>query len=127
MGWANCGEDSQGRQIGYAHSAVCDEPGCKVEIDRGLSYACGDMHGDDAHWCERYFCGSHLFFVRVKGEERGMFVCRECRDQLSGVEPEYGQKCPFCRGPLGRDQYGKDTPEKDQHTPDCPVTLARKP
>jgi len=64
MGWANCGSDSRGRPIGYAHAATCDEPGCDAVIDRGLSYACGDMHGpqdrEDGWCCDRYFCGKHL-------------------------------------------------------------------
>lgn len=64
MGWANCGFDSQGRPIGYAHEAICDHPGCDQKIDRGLAYACGGMHGDlGGEACEKYFCGKHLFFV----------------------------------------------------------------
>jgi hypothetical protein len=65
MGWANCGEDSKGRPIGYAHAATCDHPGCTAEIDRGLSYACGGMHGESSaqgvhSGCEGYFCAEHL-------------------------------------------------------------------
>lgn len=65
MGWANCGEDSTGRPIGHAHEAVCDEPGCDERIDRGLSYACGGMHGNETaeggeSCCGGYFCGEHL-------------------------------------------------------------------
>jgi len=64
MGWANCGEDSKGRPIGYAHSAKCDHPGCKKEIDRGLANACGGMHGDcGGQACEGYFCSKHLYMV----------------------------------------------------------------
>lgn len=64
MGWANCGEDSQGRPIGYAHEATCDHPGCDKPIDRGLAHACGGMHGDcGGEACEKYFCGDHLFYV----------------------------------------------------------------
>lgn len=73
MGWGNCGTDSKGRLIGYYHAATCDHPGCRKRIDRGLSYACGGMHGnasaggdDRIDWsadfpgCEKYFCESHL-------------------------------------------------------------------
>jgi len=60
MGWANCGEDSQGRPIGYAHEATCDYPGCNAKINRGLSYACGGMHGEDEFSCDRYFCEKHM-------------------------------------------------------------------
>lgn len=78
MGWANCGTDSKGRPIGYAHEATCDFPGCGRKIDRGLSYACGGMHGEggvhqDDYGCESYFCGDHL-------------IMAGCEDQL----------CPTC-------------------------------
>ena len=63
MGWSDCGDDSKGRPIGYAFRAPCDFEGCETEIDRGLAYACGGMHGDDdPHGsCEGYFCGGHLY------------------------------------------------------------------
>lgn len=60
MGWANCGDDDLGRPIGYAHGATCDAPGCSAEIDRGLSYVCGNMHGGDTYGCGRYFCTPHM-------------------------------------------------------------------
>lgn len=59
MGWGNCGADSKGRPIGYVFKAPCDFPGCDVRIDRGLSYVCGHMHGEDEISCEGYFCGMH--------------------------------------------------------------------
>jgi len=66
MGWSDCGTDSNGRPIGYGHPATCDEPGCDAKIDRGLSYACGGMHGgqdtQDDWCCEGYFCPKHLYF-----------------------------------------------------------------
>lgn len=34
--------------IGYAWEATCDHPGCEKQIDRGLAYACGGMHGNEA-------------------------------------------------------------------------------
>lgn len=51
MGWGNCGRDSKGRPIGYLHAATCDHPGCDAKIDRGLSYACGQMHGTGGELC----------------------------------------------------------------------------
>ncbi len=59
MGWANCGDDSKGRPIGYAHDATCDFPGCATEIHRGLAYACGGDHGETEWSCESYFCETH--------------------------------------------------------------------
>lgn len=83
MGWAYCGTDSEGREIGYGIEATCDEPGCDAKIDRGLGYACGQMHGEDTYWCEKYFCGKHLFFVTwpqplAGGHPDGGTVCRGC-------------------------------------------------
>ena len=79
MGWAHCGTDSEGRYIGYAIVATCDEPGCEAEIDRGLAYACGGMHGDGGlkgDWgCEKYFCPEHL----VCGHED--MLCRQCAQE----------------------------------------------
>lgn len=63
MGYANCGEDSQGRPIGYAHEAICDHPGCDTKINRGMSYACGGDHGEDDYSCEKYFCPKHMRVV----------------------------------------------------------------
>lgn len=80
MGWANCGYDSNGRPIGYAFEATCDHPGCKAKIDRGVSYACGNMHGELDHACEGYFCGDHLSgTLPIDGKERG--VCQACYEQ----------------------------------------------
>lgn len=82
MGWADCGTDSKGRPIGYAFAATCDHPGCKKKIDRGLSYACGGMHGTstskdtDFESCEGYFCSEHLNGVEVQGES--LSVCATC-------------------------------------------------
>jgi len=51
---------SKGREIGYAIPATCDEPRCAAEIDRGLAYARGGMHGQGGIrgdvGCEGYFC-----------------------------------------------------------------------
>ena len=80
MGWANCGEDSKGRPIGYAHRATCDQPGCKAKIDRGLSYACGGMHGELDWSCEKYFCPTHLSAsLLVDGDVQS--VCADCYDE----------------------------------------------
>lgn len=79
MGWANCGEDSKGRSIGYAHQATCDHTGCEKRIDRGLSYACGGMHGED-NSCEGYFCPEHLgsYWRSDEEEEMSEQLCERC-------------------------------------------------
>lgn len=92
MGWANCGEDSKGRPIGYAHEATCDHPGCNAKIDRGLSYACGDMHGDDEISCEGYFCSAHKQNIIESPDARmgTVAVCDECYAKAleAGYDPE---------------------------------------
>ncbi len=82
MGWGNCGEDSQGRSIGYCHEAICDEFGCKAKIDRGLSYACGDMHGFDTPYsCDKYFCGKHIVIIETPDNE-AIGICNECLSKV---------------------------------------------
>ena len=82
MGWANCGLDSKGRPIGYVFKATCDHEGCSEEIDRGLSYVCGDMHGEDEVSCERYFCETHRNNLVQANDGRLLGICAECREAL---------------------------------------------
>ena len=81
MGWGNCGEDSMGRPIGYNFEAICDHPGCDKEINRGLSYACGGMHGEGTYSCEKYFCEPHLNHVKTPSGEL-ISICDECLSLL---------------------------------------------
>lgn len=93
MGWGHCGQDGKGREIGYLIDAVCDHKGCDEEIDRGLAYACGGMHGNetlplvDIEVCERYFCPSHLYSVvsKSRGGE-ALSVCSDCRGSFPEEE-----------------------------------------
>lgn len=82
MSWSHCGKDSAGRDIGYAHSATSDQPGCKTVIDRGLSYACGGMHGSTETGCEKYFCSEHLEYT-VDDNEDFSTVCEGCMVALT--------------------------------------------
>ena len=77
MGWADCGTDRDGRPIGYAFEAECDHPECSVQIDRGLSYVCGDMHGEDEYSCGKYFCETHRSRW-IPGHIRNIRVCQSC-------------------------------------------------
>ncbi len=82
MGWADCGDDSRGRRIGYAWSARCDHVWggrkCSTKIDRGLAYACGGMHGENGDDCEGYFCAEHLYYVEGAEGTHGRQRCRRC-------------------------------------------------
>lgn len=90
MGWGDCGTDSQGRGIGYLFAATCDEPGCDKQIDRGLSYACGEMHGEDEVSCEKYFCERHRGTSVCLQDGRYINICRTCAvaDLASGYWTE---------------------------------------
>jgi|GEM_PF-3380966 len=88
MGWAHCGTDSKGREIGYAISATCDHKGCKEKIDRGLGYACGGMHGAADEYCEGYFCETHTEFRFLPSEERGQRLCFHCAASLDEAKLE---------------------------------------
>lgn len=94
MGWGDCGYDSKGRPIGYVHSAICDHPDCLEKIDRGLSYACGGMHGDcGGQACENYFCGKHLFCVDHEAmgftELTSGQLCEACLKEAKEVLANY--------------------------------------
>lgn len=82
MGWGDCGEDSQGRNIGYVWSAVCDHTGCDEKIDRGLAYVCGSMHGDDEYSCEKYFCHEHKQNCIDTQDGDCMSLCDDCFDKV---------------------------------------------
>lgn len=82
MSWSHCGTDKQGRLIGYAHKGLCDCFTCLNEIDRGLSYACGGMHGEDEHSCDKYFCSEHLEWTLDLCDEYKN-VCQDCMVRLT--------------------------------------------
>lgn len=94
MGWSDCGDDSQGRPIGYGVEATCDHPECDAKIDRGLSYACGGEHGDLEYSCEKYFCSEHLTYPDKEFEDgdgprdRVCAACAKLIEQLDEDEEE---------------------------------------
>lgn len=79
MSWGYCGIDSMGRPIGYLFASTCDHPGCSAEINRGLSYVCGMMHGEDEVSCEKYFCEAHkLNYIEADGYDNLVRICDAC-------------------------------------------------
>jgi len=80
MGWAFCGTNDHGQEMGYSVTATCDEPGCNVEIDRGLAHVCGRMH-EDPDTCHKYYCAEHLFVADVAP---GGGLCKRCLDEWEG-------------------------------------------
>ncbi|WP_335982448.1 hypothetical protein [Streptomyces sp. CA2R106] len=63
MGYAYYTVMRNGEEIeaGYGVEAVCEEPGCTEQIDRGLACLCGETPGGDEYCCGGYYCGEHLY------------------------------------------------------------------
>lgn len=59
MGWSIGYDSNWGRDIGYGVPAYCDHPGCRMVIDRGLSYVCGGEPYGGEDGCGLYFCEKH--------------------------------------------------------------------
>tara|TARA_R110000772_G_scaffold249530_2_gene363977 strand:- start:90393 stop:90683 length:291 start_codon:yes stop_codon:yes gene_type:complete len=81
MGWSY-GHNLAGREIGYGVEAICDHPGCKEEIDRGLAYACGGEHDNTELSCDKYFCGKHLSISVLDSDSNPGFICGQCAKEL---------------------------------------------
>lgn len=86
MGWSY-GVTPEGREVGYGVEAKCDLDGCEADIDRGLGFLCGQMHGgwEDGR-CANYYCQDHLYFG-MRGQ-----TCEECvkqEDRGSDCEHPY--------------------------------------
>ena len=73
--------DSLGRPIGETFEAICDEPGCCSEINRGLKYACGGVHGKTDECCDKYFCWGDLVVLSQdedEDEDKRVYCCMKC-------------------------------------------------
>lgn len=82
LNWKDCGEDIKGRAIGSAVRGSCDYPGCFQEIDRGVTHACGGMHGNLDGGCHGYFCKKHLYKVHDPFKFHYVpMLCRDCKNQ----------------------------------------------
>lgn len=137
MGWSY-GHNRDGREIGYAVPATCDQEGCDEKIDRGLAHVCGGMH--DADWnvgCGNYFCAEHLVFTGVDdpitGEDRspGVQLCEACADSWEAealLECE-DDDCNHLGGSHDRraDPYKHDKPMPACSVPDCPCEYWQAP
>lgn len=80
MGWSIGYDGNWKRDIGYGVPAICDHPGCKNAIDRGLSYVCADYtpHGGE-RGCGLFFCNEHQH-----NTEKHSNLCIRC---LRGNKP----------------------------------------
>lgn len=74
----------EGRWAGYGVPAVCDQPECDEEIDRGLDYICGDEPGGE-RGCGLYFCGEHLYYNATDGDPA---MCERCCNEEPAFDPK---------------------------------------
>ncbi|MGV9352301.1 hypothetical protein [Streptomyces misionensis] len=63
-------------EAGYDVKAVCEQPDCKAQIDRGLAYLCGNEPGGDEYGCGGYFCANHLYLGSGAPVAEGL--CANC-------------------------------------------------
>lgn len=90
MGWS-LGEVN-GKPVGYSVPDVCNHPECDVAIDRGLSYACGDMPGG-GQGCDGFFCSKHLVMTGLSLPRQ---LCAACMKDLRKQLDDEGCNCdPF--------------------------------
>lgn len=80
MSWSIGYDKKWNRDIGYGVPAWCDYPGCNTEIDRGLSYVCGNEPYGGEHGCGLYFCDKHHY--------REHNCCNRCDLGLGPYEPK---------------------------------------
>ncbi len=66
MGYS-LGQNYAGRDIGYGVPALCDAPGCNVEIDRGMDWQCDRTTISCAH----FFCSKHRHTHSCREFNRG--------------------------------------------------------
>lgn len=68
------------RWAGYGVPAICDNPSCDIEINRGFSYLCGESpmddnpgehRGGDCMGCGLYFCPGHRYGDHQNFEPKG--------------------------------------------------------
>jgi hypothetical protein len=91
MGYSIYFDSRRNRDLGYGVPAVCDHPDCENEINRGLSYLCGDQpYTGGEHGCSLYFCGEHKSYhtTVIGGDEHDCDVpncqlCERCQHGLT--------------------------------------------
>lgn len=85
MGWSY-GEVS-GKPVGYSVPDVCNHPECSTEIDRGLSFYCGNMPGDGLT-CGGFFCSKHLNSTLIDEPRQ---ACDACMKTIHVCDAECGE------------------------------------
>ena len=85
-----------GRDVGYGVPATCDHPGCAENIDRGISFVCGEAPAGGEYGCGLFFCATHRTPVYFgEGEEDSpdadddafAGVCTRCAAREAPFDP----------------------------------------
>jgi hypothetical protein len=91
MGWALGFVD--GRDVGYGVPAWCELPGCNKKIDRGISFSCGGIPGNE-YGCGLFFCEDHLRYTPLDPEDtehegETVPVCDPCAYRLKHPDDDW--------------------------------------
>lgn len=94
---------------GYGVPAICEQPYCNEEIDRGVSFACGGEPFSE-HGCDRYFCSKHLHHTYFDPEQSDG-ICKHKED----CECETAEVCERCAGGALPFDYKPEHPDWVKH------------
>ena len=107
---------------GYGVPAVCEQPYCNEEIDRGVSFACGGEPFADEFSCDRYFCETHLIFtcfndsgeVDEENGEVSKLVCERCNkgEEEFDAKPETREWIDHLFTDESWEEWRKENPEE---------------
>lgn len=88
MGWSIGYDNNWKRHVGYGVPAMCDQPECNTEIDRGLAFVCGgqQMYGGE-NGCGLHFCGEHKSYHRFRYGDKGEY-CKRCIAHKPSYRPK---------------------------------------
>ena len=97
---------------GYGVPAICEHPDCKEEIDRGMSYACGEEPFSE-YGCDRYFCSKHteIHCFNTGSSRKCIEVCERC-DKYKSPFP-YKPEHPDWIKHISKDKSWKEWRDKN--------------
>lgn len=96
------------RYGGYGVPAYCEFPSCEEEIDRGVSFACGDEPFSE-YGCDRYFCSKHKRWGAWDEENEKWCDCEDDCDH------EFHHYCDRCLSGDDSFPYKPEHPEWVYH------------
>lgn len=97
------------RYGGYGVPATCEYPTCNEEIDRGISFACGDEPFSEIG-CDRYFCSKHRHYTGFKCDGSD----EKC-DHDEDCDCEFKEVCERCRKGESPFPYKPEHPDWVRH------------